>query len=90
MDTSIWSKISVFCDEEADRQLFLGVKRLLPELNAIPNSQVKVYSNSLSVDYALVKPLITDDRPDFIMLKDNKPQEKPQSHRKDRKLSSPH
>lgn len=73
MDTSIWSKISVFCDEEADRQLFLGVKRLLPELNAIPNSQVKVYSNSLSVDYALVKPLITDDRPDFIMLKDNKP-----------------
>ncbi|MCE9608499.1 MAG: hypothetical protein K8U03_26745 [Planctomycetia bacterium] len=68
------SEIRVLCDEAADKALFLRIKRLSPFLSQIPDSNVVVYPARLvGEQFALIEPLMIDDRPDFILLHDRKP-----------------
>jgi hypothetical protein len=74
MATIDFSNIRVLCDEPADRALFQRIKRLSPTLARIPDSSVTVYPATLDgQEYALIRPLMVDDRPDFIILQNNKP-----------------
>ncbi len=74
MATPDYTTLRVLCDEPADKSLFLRLKRLSSFLSQIPDSQVEVYPSRLDgPEYALIKPLMIDDRPDFIILHERKP-----------------
>jgi len=73
MDNTFYSDVTVLCDEEADKQLFLRLRTHFPELARIPKDNIKVYPRiTESVNERLFR-LVNNDRPDFVFLYNQHP-----------------
>lgn len=65
------SQIEVYCDEDADVQLFKRLRNLSTILSKIPNANINTYPQSAAArkisKYNKIFPLFAFDRPDYIL-----------------------